>query len=642
MKTYLISILLMTSVHSLAQTTDSRGIYVGNTLENVELGWINQLVIKEPSKPFSQHGWTYTAAQTDASQRIGSWIQQTFSQRGLLGELKLSLLAPEPSYPVSSKYYGSNEAEKNNRNALPNTYGAFAKFHKCISKTATRKYWPTPGNHCYMGLDIMINNVQLISLQVIGLSSTDDYYFFMPKYEPGMKGTFDNGWMPGNLAYRGFNTSPNLKNYEHYLLPGKSIDNNANAYVIIMTRDNKPLPFEQVTMREFISRLEEQFPMLHKMAVNSELTKRMPAVLEDAKRGLQILRNRFRDKLNEYVYSSHLNHTIDLLSLSQIEEGKEINWIATAPVTTSKNGWVETNFPLLHLKKGVKQTLATGAPQWIVFKIDSPIDASYTGNVEMMDNFVNRFNYDYVYRYFFGKDKVIEPYKPLGAIAENEKKKDSPPAELSAAAKKNATDRSVLFFEDFSGTATGSAPPNWTTQRSELSGNEVAVKTLEQADGKWLQLKRNASPKNFPQNITGDFELSCDLLVHKGDVPWGTPGIDLQLKFSGSAGEKNMSLNVSPGDMNRADAAGWVIINGLATCKVSNYYSLPGFTGSKAVNKATISLQKKGESILIMCNNSKIYECATAFPATLTLKSLGFYVNEKNQFYLSNIQVRKL
>ncbi|MCG2615066.1 hypothetical protein LZZ85_12275 [Terrimonas sp. NA20] len=642
MKPHLIAILLLSSFHAMAQTPDSRGIYVGNSLEDIDLGWMNSIVVKQPSKPFAQHGWSYTAAQTDASQKIGSWIQQTYSQLGLLGELKLSLLAPEPSYAESSKSYDSNEAEKNNRNALPNTYGAFAKFHQCISKTATKKFWPTPGNHCYMGLDIMANNVQLISKQVIGLSYTDDYYCIMPRYEPGIKGRFEKEWMPAALEYRNFNKSPNLANYEHYILPAKSINNNSHTYVVIMTRDRKPLPFEQVTMGELISRIETQFPLLHKMAVNNGLTTRMPRVVDDAKRGFQLFKNKFKDQLSKYVYCPDADLSIDLLSFSQIEEGKDISWIRTETVTTGKNGWVENNFPLLRLKKGVKQALATGAPQWIVFKIDGPLNASYTGNVQMMDNFVSRFNYDYVYRYFFGNDKVIEPYKPLGAVTENGQKNNSPAVTLSAAAKKNASDKSILFFEDFSGTAVGTPPQSWTTQRSEVSGEQVSVTNVEKVDGNWLQLRRTATAKNFPQNINGDFELSYDLLVRKGDVPWGTPGIDMQLKFTGGTGEKSITLNVSPGDMNRADAAGWVIINGLTTCKVSSYYSLSGFTGSKPLNRATISLQRKGESVVVLCNNSKIYECASGFPAAAILKGLSFYVNEKNLYYLSNIQIRKL
>jgi hypothetical protein len=633
---------LITSVQAFSQTPDSRGIYVGNILEDVDLGWMNTIVVKQPAKPFAQHGWSYTAAQTDASQKIGYWIQQTYKLRGLLGEAKLSLLAPEPSYPITSKNYDFNEAEKNNRNALPNTYGALAKFHQCISKTATKKFWPTPGNHCDMELHIMVNNVQLITKQIVTLSSTDEYYCYMPKYEPGIKGRFDKDWMPAKIAYRGFDKSPNLKNYEHYILPAKSIDLNADAYVVVMTKDDKPLPFEQVTMGEFIARLESQFPTIHKLAINSGLTTRMPAVLEDAKKGFQLFKNKFKDQLGDYVYSSNLENNIDLLSLSQIEEGRDISWIRTTPVTKNKNGYEENNLPLLRLKKGVKQSLATGAPQWIVFKIDQPINAAYNGSVQMMDNFISYFNYEYVYRYFFGKDKVIEPYKPLGSALSNENNQTTTVTALSETAKKNSTDRSVLFFEDFSGTAVGAAPQSWTTQRSEISGEQVAVTNLENAEGKWLRLKRNAAPKNFPQAIGGDFEISYDLLVKKGDVPWGTPGIDLQLKFSGSAGDKNITINVSPGDMNRADAAGWMIISGLTACKVSNYYSVSGFPGSKPLNKATVTLQKKGETILLTCNNSKVYECSTAFSPGMSLKNLNFYVNEKNQFYISNIQIKKL
>jgi hypothetical protein len=644
MKANLLILFCAMSLRSFAQTPDSRGIYVGDMLENVDLGWMNTITLKQPSKPFSQYGWTYTAAQTDASQKIGTWIQQTFTQRGLLGEIKLALLAPEPSHPITSKDYDHNAAEKNNRNALPNTYGAWVKFHRCISKTATKKFWPTPGNHCYMGLDIMINNVQLITKQIITLSSTDEYYCFMPKYEPGMKGRFDKDWMPAALSYRNFEKSPNLKNYEHYIVPAKSIDQSGNSYVVVMTKDGNPLPFEQVTVRELIARIEAQFPMIHKLAANSGLTTRMPNVLEDAKRGFQIFKNKYKDQLNNYVYSSNLDNSIDLLSFSQIEEGRDISWIRTAKSTTTGSGYEETNFPLLRLKKGVKQTLQTGAPQWIIFKIDDAINVAYNGSVQMMDNFVSRFNYDYVYRYFFGKDKVIEPYSPLGDIpsVKDEKNKANASSEISENARKKAADKSVLFFEDFSGTAIGSAPQNWTTQRSQASGEEVAVMRPQNAEGKWLRLKRNAEPKNFPKEISGDFEITYDLLVVKGDVPWGSPGIDLELKFSASSGDKKVTINASPGDMNRADAQGWIILNGLTACKVSNYYSVSGFPGSKPVNRATVSMQKKGESILITCNGSKVYECNTAFPAGAVLKNLNFYVSEKNQFYLSNIQIRKL
>lgn len=639
MKTYLIIFSLGIAYLSKGQTPDKRGIYPFEEIENINMGWINPVVAKEPAKAFSQYGRTYTAAQTDAAQKIALWTQQTFQQPGLLGDIQIALFAPEPSRPSNSSAYNFNEAEKNNRNSLPNSYGATVKFHQCISKTANKKFWPTPGNHCYMSLHIMANDIQNITTQLVALSSPEEYYFYMPKYDENLKGRFAEDQYRKALNYRQFNNNPNLKNYEHYIIPAATVHITRSYYTVIMTRDNAPLPFEQVTMGEFLNRLEAQFPTLHKIAINDKLTQRMPSVLEDAKRGIQILKKRYSKQLNDFVYSATLDQ-IDLLALSQIEDGKEITWIKTSSLTDNKNGWSETGFPLLRMKKGIKELLATGSPQWIVFRMEFPMNNGYGGAVQMIDNFISRFNYDYVYRYFFGKNKPTELYKPLGNAIANEKSGAAP--EPSAVAKKKAADASILFFEDFSGTAREATPENWNTERSAITGSLPLVTTLENTEGNWLVLRRTASPKKLPQNISGDFELSYDLAVKKGDVPWGTPGIDMKLKFSEGNSERQITLNVSPGDMNRTEAAGWIMIEALTGCKVSSDYSLPDFTGSKPVNKATISLQKKGRSIVILCNNTKVYECADAFTQPFALKHLSFYVNEKNQFHLSNIQIRKI
>lgn len=641
MKIKALLVALFTFSFANAQQVDNRGMYDKKDFEHIEIGWLNPLK-NEPAKPITENGWSYPVNQTDMGRKIGTWLQQTYTPIGLLGELKLDLFRPPASKYKGTKYYGADEAEKDNRLALPNSYGALAKFHLCLSKTSTHKFFPTPGNHCYTRLDIMANNVELITKQVIALSTPTDYYCTMPDYTVGQKGEYEKDWLDEMTAYRNFTGSPNLQPYRHYLFPV----GNQLSYVVIMTRNRQPLPFEQVTVAELLRQLESQFPKLHQFALNRKLI--YENYLENAKKGMQVLKEQLKQQENKFVYFNTIERQIDIIDLANIgSNGKLPNWIQTEKNTQNLDRWGKavsssTNYPLLRLKKGVKEDCATSGPQWLVFKLDGPINAGYGGAVQLMDNFVNRFNYDYVYRYFFGKDKVIEPYQPLGLSFKEKEQRASAASELSAAAKKNAADKTVLLFEDFSNTAVGAAPQSWKTQRSEISGEQPVVATLDKVEGKWLRLKRNAAPKNFPQNINGDFELSYDLLVQKGDVPWGTPGIDVQLKFSGNAGEKNVILNVSPGDMNRADAAGWIMINGLATCKVSNYYSVTGFTGSKPVNKATVSLQKKGESILITCNNSKVYECNTAFSPSMVLKDLNFYVNEKNQFYISNIHIKKL
>ena len=641
MKIKLLLLTLFAFSFANAQQVDSRGMYDKKDFEHIEIGWLNPLK-NEAAKPISENGWSYPVNQTDMGRKIGTWLQQTYTPTGLLGEIKLDLYRPPASKYKGTKSYDVIEAERDNRFALPNSYGALAKFHLCLSKTSTHKFFPTPGNHCYTRLDIMANNVELITKQVIALSTSTDYYCTMPDYTVGQKGEYEKDWLNEMTAYRNFTGSQNLKPYRHYLFPvGSQL-----SYVVVMTKNNEALPFQQVTIGELLRQLESQFPKLHQFALNRNLI--YENYLENAKKGMQVLKEQLKQQENKFAYFSTIERQIDIIDLANIgSSGKVPNWIQTEKTTQNLDRWGKvvsssTNYPLMRLKKGVKEACATSGPQWIVFKIDGPMNAGYGGAVQLMDNYVTRFNYDYVYRYFFGKDKVIEPYQPLGTSLTEEKKKAPVVTELSAVAKKNAADKSILFFEDFSNTAAGTVPQSWTVQRSEVSGEHPVVAKLATGEGNWLRLKRNATPKKIPQNLNGDFELSYDLLVHKGDVPWGTPGIDMILKFSGSGGDKNITLNVSPGDMNRADAAGWIIINGLSTCKVSNYYSIPGFTGSKPVNKATISMQKKGESILIMCNKNKVYECSTAFSSGMILKDLNFYVNEKNQFYISNIQIKKL
>jgi hypothetical protein len=643
-KIFALAICFLCSIKVFAQPTNDKGWYDSKDLENTDVGWLEIIRYKEAPKPYSKSGWTYPAVQIDFCQKAVSWWQQTYSPKGLLGDMKQSVLAPDPALPVSNSSYSYNEAEKDNRKALPNTYGAFARLHKCLVKTKTHKFWPMPGNWCYTTWDVMANNVELISKQMITLSSTDEYYCIQPRYTIGMKGEFDKEWLPQYANYRNFTNSPNLKKYDHYLMPGNGVE----SYVVVMTKDGKPLPFEQVTIGELIARLEKQLPMMYKIALNSG--SKDVNLIERAKQGLGYFKAQYKNRANEFVYFAS-NIQIDIFSFTDVSPGKDFSWIKTQAVSKDSRDYTSTNFPLLRLKKGVKEACATTGPQWIVFKLGTPVDQSYGGSVHLMDHFVSRFNYDYFYNYFFGKDKVTTPYQ-LAAFASADEQNTKASVQPSETAKKNASDKSVLFFEDFSGTATGAIPANWKLQRSS-QGNTPTVNEVNGTAGKWLKLKNYAFPVNFTQPISGDFTFSFDVLVQKGDVPWGTPGMQLQLYADGkpnsdgsATGKYRFTLDVSPGDMNRKDAAGWVMLGpvmpeGYFKCENKNYYYLPDFTGSKPVNKVSLQLQRTGEKVSLLCNEKKIYECDKGFPAGLNFNTFRFYVNEKNVFYVGNVQVKK-
>lgn len=641
MKTKALLIILFAFSSAKAQQVDSRGMYDKKDFEHIEIGWLYPLK-NEQAKPISENGWSYPVNQTDMGRKIGAWLQQTYTPTGLLGELKLDLYRPPASKYKGTKDYGANEAEKDNRFALPNSYGALARFHLCLSKTSAHKFFPTPGNHCYTRLDIMTNNVELITKQIIALSTPANYYCTMPEYALGEDRESADNWRKKMPVYRNFTSSPNLQLYRHYFFPvAREL-----AYVIVMTKNNQPLPFEQVTVSDFLRQLESQFPKLHQFAVNRKLI--YENYLENAKKGMQVLKEQLKQQENKFVYFDTEERQIDIIDLANIgSNGKLPKWIQTEKTTQNLDRWgkvthTTTNYPLLRLKKGVKEACTSSGPQWIVFKLTDPIDHSYGGSVQLMDNFVSRFNYKYVYNYFFGNEKVIEPYSPLQFLNATQSGNKKAATALSATAKQKASDKSIVLFDDFSATAETAAPKNWITEAAQ-SGEKPTVTTIEGTVGKWIKLKGNASPKDITLPISGDVEISYDLLVHKGDVPWGTPGIETEFMFSGKDGDKRYAVNVSPGDMNRKDAAGWIMLAlGGSECKTGSYHSIAEFTGSKPLNKVTIAIRKKGESISIFSNNTKVYECPTAFMQASVMKKLNFYVNEKNVYYLTNVQIKKI
>lgn len=641
MKTKTLLIALFAFSFANAQQVDSRGMYDKKDFEHIEIGWLNPLK-NEPAKPIAENGWSYPMNQTDMGRKIGAWLQQTYTPTGLLGELKLDLYRPPASRYKGTKDYDANEAEKDNRFALPNSYGAFARFHLCLSKTSTHKFFPTSGNHCYTRLDIMANNVQLITKQVIALSTPTDYYCTMPDYTIGQKGEYEKDWLNEMTAYRNFTGSQNLQPYRHYLFPvAKEL-----SYVLIMTRDNQPLPFEQVTVAELLRQLESQFPKLHQFAINQKLI--YENYLENAKKGMQVLKEQLKQQESKFVYFNTIERQIDIIDLANIgSNGKLPNWIQTEKTTQNFDRWGKavsssTNYPLLRLKKGVKEACTTGGPQWIVFKLDDPIGHSYGGSVQLMDNFVNRFNYKYVYNYFFGNEKVTGPYSPLGFQNATQSGNKKAVTVLSAIAKDKASDKSIILFDDFSATPEAATPNNWRTEGAS-SGDKPTITTIDGVAGKWLKLKGNASPKDISLPIGGDLEISYDLLVQKGDVPWGTPGIETEFSFSGKDGDKRYAVNVSPGDMNRKDAAGWITLAlGGSDCNPGSYHSISAFTGSNPVNKVTIAIRKKGGTIAIFSNTTKVYECTSAFMQGAVMKKVNFYVNEKNVYYLTNVQIKKI
>lgn len=407
MKRLLIGLLSVIIYASYGQATNQRGAYYAEGVENIEMGWTEVLKFTEPAKPYLKNGWNYPANQIAFRETLISWWQASYTPKGVMGEMIKSVLAPPRSEWPKGQF---RQQEDDNRFALPNTYGAFARIHFNISKTETKKFWPSSGNLSMIHWNIMANNVALISNQVVGLSSPEEYYFTMPVYkvrENEEAGAFTGDHYVKYAQYCNFSEAANLKKYRHYLRP------DTRTYVVILTKDHKPLPFEQVTVGEFFNRIEKQFSSLQGLNADAKV----PGLPEAAKRGLQVLKEQYKNRLNEYVYFSDASkQKIDLFDFQYIEEKVQpLNFFYTEALTKDNTGGTvsqRTNYPLLRLGKGVKELCATGGPQWIVFSLGVPVDLNYGGSKHTVNHFVHHFNYEYVYRYFFGT-KPSEGYSAV-------------------------------------------------------------------------------------------------------------------------------------------------------------------------------------------------------------------------------------
>lgn len=376
---------------------------------HVDIGWKKIVEFKEPPKPLPFEERHYTAKQIGYAQTFITWMQQTFTPKGMLGESRYYLIASSKSEPVTGKYYTYNEAEKNNRRALPNPYGAFSRFYLFLKKDENGKYVQATNHQILWNIEA--NAIENISQQIIALSTPEEYYFIMPRYEVGMKGTLDVSWNEEAAQLQNFSNHPNLKKYDHYYVPSRILNSFAPVayYVVIMTKNNQPLPFEQVTVGEFIEQLELQLPMMYKIAINQG--SKDIDLMERAKRGFQIFKNRFGKQVNEKVYLPE-GLQLNLFNFTDADENSEFNWFKTVATFEVRRSPF-TYFPLMKVKKGVREACATGDPQWLVIKWAAPETKNLTGDIHYMESMLNRFNYDYVYNYFFGDKRPTTPYKPL-------------------------------------------------------------------------------------------------------------------------------------------------------------------------------------------------------------------------------------
>jgi hypothetical protein len=571
-------------------------------LASEELGWIQVKKYTAPAKSIKVGNRTYSSAQIRNCELFIEWMQQSYLPTGCLGDAK---------YYVNELPGTSYESQQ--KNALPHLYGAYSRLYMFLKKDPKGKLVPQTGLSDYWRIEV--NQLEHITNHVPFISTPDQYYFVMPHYDNAVKGHD----FKKEFDFLGFSNHPNLAPYRHFYQQKNA--GAGNQYVTILTANNK-LPFEEVTIGEFLTRAEQQLPEWQKRE------KRSNELLAKALENLARIKEKYKSRWNDIARLHYPWGQIGFYDFVNANPG--YNDMLDEEANT-------TSFPLMKISKATIDLCKTDQPQWIVIRWDQGlVNNSYA--VHKMESILNNFNFAFVHDYFFNPEKLkSKTYSPLRSPLE---KKQVVVTAASEETKKATADKSVFFFEDFSTTAIGNSSSNWTSNLT--NGKKAIVTSLPGADGNWLELRGHAVTSSFKKPLPSNFELSYDVSVPKG-FAWGGKRLDMVLMKENNSSPSSFRFSVRPGfdgregesEMENNSAPGYE--NG------TKYFKTPGFSNNLTANRVKIRIRKEGETIQVFVDENKITSIFKAIPASQVFNFLKFSQigsdNETQKYFISNIRI---
>ncbi len=369
------------------------------SIAHIDIGWIRTYKFTAPPVAKQLADRKYSAAQIGYGRGFIEWMQQSYLPKGCLGDAAYYLNAI-PKFNSTNSRLGN--AINTHVAALPLLYGAYSKIYMFLKKDAAGKF--VPQNTLAEYWHIEANQLQYISNPVSFISSPEEYYFVLPDFASHPKGYEDDDKAASNLA--GFNTHKNISAYRHFYIPPKIIGDNP-FYVVILSKA-KELPFEKITIGEFFTMVEKQFPVWQEVDP-------VPAeAYATAKKHLARLKEKYKNKWNEVAQLKYWGTDINLYDFVNATEDHE-DFFDNKDMY-GKEG-VHTTFPIMKVKKEARELCKTGGPQWLVVRWTTGMPNSKF-NAHMHESILNNFNFEYAFNYFFDPEKVKgQPYKPLRSPA---------------------------------------------------------------------------------------------------------------------------------------------------------------------------------------------------------------------------------
>ena len=619
MKKIIFITLLLANLSTYAQIYHDRIGFDLESIANIEIGWMTIRKHTTASKGKQLGERIYSAKQIAYSQLFVEWMQQSYLPKGCLGDATY-YQNYIPKFSPTNSVLGN--AVNMNSNALPLMYGARSRMYMFLKKDEKGNF--APQNNLNDEWNIEANGLKNISEPVSFISSPEEYYFVIPDYKNTTKGyePLDNQII--NLS--GFNNHKNIAGYTHFLNPRYQ----DKSYVVIMAKNNE-IPFEKITIGEFFTAAEKQFPVWQKID---------PVPAEQfitAQKNLARLKEKYKTKWNNIAKLEIDKTPLDLISFVSATDDN---------IDFFDNDASGKTLSILKVNKKVKELCKTDQPQWLVIKWDYGMQRSRYF-IHLHESILNNFNFEYVYNFFFAPEKVKgQPYKPLRSPMYKDAVVITEASEIS---KRNTTDKDVFFFEDFSTTELGKNPIGWKSKLNNV-GKACTIIKIAGQEGNWVEIKGNENltptqiKKPFPQNFT----LSYDVAVPQ-NFTWGGKSLVFQLAKETTPGNAESFLNITlrPGFSGKDGEA--VIKGNFLT--PPGYFNdakrttAPGFSNNKSINRITVTIKKKEELLQVYINNIKIGEFEKAIPASLLFSAISFTHGrsdgETEKYYVSNIKIIK-
>lgn len=544
-----------------------------------------------------------------------NWIQASYIPKGGIGDVKRKLLSPY--------------MENGSRKTLPPAYGAWA--------FTWSMYVDEKGNHNYIReteipFGINANEVNGIPIEFL---CTDKQYFFMRPGSGDERFSFAD---PSLRDQYDITRLPQLKPFITFYTNASLYDRNAGLLDAVLLSRNNRMPFLKVTKGEYLSLLpaavESQYQREKAKAEQQWAAGRAreEALAETLRRKnlrlekLNTWRQRYKDRLNEIAELFTAQPDLLFENYADVFEG---------------NGGVQEHYPVYKVDPEMAAACSGDKPQWIIIAWNWDHDDPRM--VHMHESIIRNFNFKYVYDFFFDPEKVKgKPYRPL-----QDPIPPKPPVSLplSVAAKRIRQDPAVLFYEDFSASATDSKPLRWYSQISTRGVYAVVKKSdAGLANRLWIRGNR-VQPWDQPRKFPAAFSLSFDLEVPEG-FEWGAKALELVLSDPKAEGvdAEFLELRLRPGFDGRAGEYAINLSSGWANTGRNRAGELAAFSNTNALRKIHVELLRKGGSLILLVNDKEQLRWPDALKPGIEPHLFRFQQlsteKDQNTYYLGNIQIR--